>query len=91
MGLITDATDLAFEADGLKVTRSWVAKMLSPSPIPTSVSGIVLARPKAFPLERYEGRTTKIEHLDFSVSAGADDQDTRDCGGAKRRACTGRC
>ena len=71
MGLITDATDLAFEADGLKVTVPWGGENVVTVTHPNQRPGIVLARPKAFPLERYEGRTAKIEHLDVSVSASA--------------------
>jgi electron transfer flavoprotein alpha subunit len=71
MGLITDAIDLAFEADGLKVTVPWGGEDVVTVTHPNQRSGIVLARPKAFPLERYEGRTAKIEHLDVSVSASA--------------------
>lgn len=71
MGLITDATDLAFDADGLKVTVPWGGENIVTVTHPNRSSGIVLVRPKAFPLERYEERTAKIEHLDISVSAAA--------------------
>src|SRR5258708_38921606 len=71
MGLITDATDLAFDTDGLKVTVPWGAENVVTVTHPNQHPGIVLARPKAFPLERYEERTAKIERLDVSVSAVA--------------------
>ncbi|HEY4036960.1 MAG TPA: electron transfer flavoprotein subunit alpha/FixB family protein [Ktedonobacteraceae bacterium] len=71
MGLITDATDLAFDTDGLKVTVPWGGENIVTVTHPNQDAGIVLARPKAFPLERYEERTAKIERLDVSVSAGA--------------------
>jgi len=71
MGLITDAIDLAFDADGLKVTVPWGGENVVTVTHPNQSPGIVLARPKAFPLERYEERTAKIERLDVSVSAVA--------------------
>ena len=71
MGLITDATDLAFDADGLKVIVPWGGENIVTVTHPNQGPGIVLARPKAFPLERYEERTAKIERLDVSVSAAA--------------------
>jgi len=69
MGLITDATDLAFDADGLKVTVPWGGENIVTVTHPNQSPGIVFARPKAFPLERYEERAAKIERLDVSVSA----------------------
>ncbi|HWS84474.1 MAG TPA: electron transfer flavoprotein subunit alpha/FixB family protein [Ktedonobacteraceae bacterium] len=71
MGLITDATDLMFDADGLKVTVPWGGENVVTVTHPNQGSGIIVARPKAFPLERYEERTAKIERLDVSVSAVA--------------------
>lgn len=71
MGLITDATDLAFDTNELKVTVPWGGENIVTVTFPNQAPGIVLARPKAFPLERYEGRTAKIEQLDVSVSAAA--------------------
>src|SRR5947207_2902105 len=69
MGLITDATDLAFDADGLKVTVPWGGENIVTVTHPYQGPGIVLARPKAFPLERYEDRIAKIEYLKVSVDA----------------------
>lgn len=71
MGLITDATDLTFDADGLKVTVPWGGENVVTVTHPNQGSGIIVARPKAFPLERYEERTAKIERLDVSVGAVA--------------------
>ncbi|HEX3640944.1 MAG TPA: electron transfer flavoprotein subunit alpha/FixB family protein, partial [Ktedonobacteraceae bacterium] len=71
IGLITDATDLTFDADGLKVTVSWGGENVVTVTHPNQGSGIIVARPKAFPLEHYEERTAKIERLDVLVSAVA--------------------
>jgi electron transfer flavoprotein alpha subunit len=70
LGLITDATDLAFEGDALKVTVPWGGENVVTATLAHG-AGIVLTRPKAFGLERYEGRTPEIETLNASVSAGA--------------------
>jgi len=69
MGLITDATDLAFDTDGLKVTVPWGGESIVTVTHPHQGPGIALARPKAFPLERYEDRIAKIEYLKVSVDA----------------------
>jgi electron transfer flavoprotein alpha subunit len=71
MGLITDATDLTFEADGLKVAVPWGGENIVTVTHANQAPGIVLARPKAFPLERYAERTATIEHLDVAVSTVA--------------------
>lgn len=72
IGLITDATDLAFAGDGsLQVTVPWGGETVVTATHPQQGTGIVLARPKAFPVERYEGRTAEIEHLQVTFSAAA--------------------
>jgi electron transfer flavoprotein alpha subunit len=72
MGLITDATDLAFTDDGsLQVTVPWGGETVVTATHPQQGTGIVLARPKAFTVERYEGRTAEIENLQVTVSAAA--------------------
>src|SRR6059058_6307403 len=56
MGLITDATDLAFADDGsLQVTVPWGGETVVTATHPQQGTGIVLTRPKAFSVERYEG------------------------------------
>src|SRR5690242_19490104 len=67
MGLITDATDLAFDGDGLKVTIPWGGENVVTATHP-DVPGIVLVRPKAFPLESFAGRTAEIEQIKRQVS-----------------------
>jgi electron transfer flavoprotein alpha subunit len=72
LGLITDATDLAFADDGsLQVTVPWGGETVVTATHPQQGTGIVLARPKAFTVERYEGRTAEIENLQVSISAAA--------------------
>jgi electron transfer flavoprotein alpha subunit len=72
LGLITDATDLAFADDGsLQVTVPWGGETVVTATHPQQGTGIVLTRPKAFTVERYEGRTAEIENLQVSISAAA--------------------
>ncbi|MBV9708060.1 MAG: electron transfer flavoprotein subunit alpha/FixB family protein [Chloroflexi bacterium] len=71
MGLITDATDLTFEGGSLKVAVPWGSENLVTATHPQQGTGIVLTRPKAFALERYEGRTAEVEHLNVSITAEA--------------------
>src|SRR5579864_7921885 len=68
MGLITDATDLQFEGDALRVTVPWGAENVVTATLPQQGTGIVLTRPKAFGLEHYDGRTPEIETLNVSLS-----------------------
>ena len=68
MGLITDATDLQFEGDTLRVTVPWGGENVVTATLPQQGTGIVLTRPKAFGLEHYEGRTPEIETLNVSLS-----------------------
>ena len=68
MGLITDATDLQFEGDTLRVTVPWGGENVVTATLPKQGTGIVLTRPKAFGLEHYDGRTPEIETLNVSLS-----------------------
>ena len=69
LGLITDATDLAFDGDSAQVTVPWGGENVVTATHPHNGTGIVLVRPKAFALERYEGRTAAVEMLNVSLSA----------------------
>lgn len=71
MGLITDATDLSFKGDKLQVTVPWGGENVVTATHPQQGAGIVLVRPKAFGIERYEGRTAEIETFNVSISADA--------------------
>ena len=71
LGLITDATDLAFADDQLTVTVPWGGETVVTATHPQQGTGVVLTRPKAFGLERYEDRTAEIEQLSASFSAEA--------------------
>ena len=68
MGLITDATDLSFADDGVKVIVPWGGETVVTATHPHGGTGIVLTRPKAFGLEQFEGRTPEIETINASVS-----------------------
>jgi len=70
LGLITDATDLAFEGDQLQVTVPWGGETVVTATHPQA-GGIVLTRPKAFAVERYEGRQAEVEQLNVSLSAAS--------------------
>lgn len=72
MGLITDATDLAYNDDGtLAVTVPWGGENIVTATHPQQGTGIVLTRPKAFSVERYEGRSAEVENIQASISAEA--------------------
>lgn len=71
MGLITDATDLAFDGDTLKVTVPWGGENVVTATHPQSGTSIVLTRPKAFSVEKYDGRTAEVETLNVAISAEA--------------------
>ncbi|GAC1566617.1 MAG: electron transfer flavoprotein subunit alpha/FixB family protein [Ktedonobacteraceae bacterium] len=71
MGLITDATDLQFEGDALKVTVPWGGENVVTATMPKQGTGIVLTRPKAFGLERFEGKTAAVETLNVALQASS--------------------
>ena len=68
-GLITDATDLQFDGDTLQVTVPWGGENVVTATFPKQGTGIVLTRPKAFGLERFEGKTAEVETLSPSFNA----------------------
>ncbi|HTI13430.1 MAG TPA: electron transfer flavoprotein subunit alpha/FixB family protein [Dictyobacter sp.] len=63
MGLITDATDIAFTDNDIHVTVPWGGETVVTATLTAQQAGIVLTRPKAFALEQFEGRTAEIETL----------------------------
>lgn len=69
LGLITDATDLKFEGDTLQVTVPWGGENVVTATFPKQGTGIVLTRPKAFGLERQEGKVAEVETFSSSLSA----------------------
>jgi electron transfer flavoprotein alpha subunit len=71
MGLITDATDLAFEGDQLRVTVPWGGENVVTATHPQGGTGIVLTRPKAFGLERFEGKTAEVETINVSLNTAS--------------------
>lgn len=70
-GLITDATDLQFDGDTLKVTVPWGGETVVTATLPEQGTGIVLTRPKAFGLEHYDGRNPEVETLNVSLQASS--------------------
>ena len=70
IGLITDATDVAFADDGLKVTVPWGSDNVVTATLPHG-AGIVLVRPKAFGIEQYEDRTAEIEAINTTPGAAS--------------------
>src|SRR5438105_2148813 len=68
MGLITDATDLNFEGDTLRVTVPWGGENVVTATLPQQGTGIVLTRPKGFGIVQYEGRTAEVETLNTAFS-----------------------
>ena len=70
-GLITDATDLQFDGDTLKVTVPWGGETVVTATLPEQGTGIVLTRPKAFGLEHYDGRNPEVETLNVSLQANS--------------------
>ncbi len=68
LGLITDATDLGFEGDELRVTVPWGGENVVTATFPQQGTGIVLTRPKAFGLERFADRRAEIEVLKVTLS-----------------------
>src|SRR5438874_11903137 len=69
MGIITDATDLKFEGEALRVTVPWGGENVVTATLPQQGTGIVLRRRKAFGREHYEGRSREVETLNISLNA----------------------
>jgi electron transfer flavoprotein alpha subunit len=70
-GLITDATDLSFEGDELRVSVPWGGENVVTASFSQQGTGIVLTRPKAFGLERFTDRRAEVETLDIQLAAGS--------------------
>ena len=60
LGLITDATDLQYAGDTLTVTVPWGGETVVTATHPHGGTGVVLARPKAFSVEKVAGITPEI-------------------------------
>lgn len=63
MGIITDATDLNFEGETLRVTVPWGGENVVTATHPKGGTGIVLTRPKAFSVQQFDGKTAAIEQI----------------------------
>lgn len=71
LGLITDATDLQYEGDELRVTVPWGGENVVTATHPHGGTGVVLARPKAFSVETVEGRTAQVETLNIALNSAS--------------------
>ena len=71
LGLITDATDLQYEGEELKVTVPWGGENVVTATHPNGGTGVVLARPKAFSVEKVEGNQAEIETLNVTLNAAS--------------------
>jgi electron transfer flavoprotein alpha subunit len=69
LGLITDASDLAVDDNGLQVTVPWGGETVVTATFTQQRPGIVLTRPKAFSIEQYEGRSAEITTISDTISA----------------------
>lgn len=67
MGVVTDATDLSFEGDELRVTVPWGGENIVTATLPHQGPGIVLVRPKSFGVMQFAGKTAEIEQLSVSI------------------------
>jgi electron transfer flavoprotein alpha subunit len=68
LGLITDATDLQYEDNELKVTVPWGGENVVTATLPHG-PGIVLARPKAFSVEQTPGQSAEVELLTIALKS----------------------
>lgn len=71
LGLITDATDLQYEGDELKVTVPWGGENVVTATHPHGGTGVVLARPKAFNVEKGAGNNAEIETLSLTLKSAS--------------------
>ena len=71
LGLITDATDLQYEGDALTVTVPWGGETVVTATHPHGGTGVVLARPKAFSVEKVAGTTPEIETLSIALNSAS--------------------
>lgn len=71
LGLITDATDLQYDGDELKVTVPWGGENVVTATHPHGSPGVVLARPKAFSVEKAEGGSAEIENLNIALNSAS--------------------
>ena len=71
LGLITDATDLQYAGDELQVTVPWGGETVVTATHPHGGTGVVLARPKAFSIEKVAGNTAEIETLNIALKSAS--------------------
>lgn len=71
LGLITDATDLQYDGDELKVTVPWGGENVVTATHPHGGPGMVLTRPKAFSVEKVGGGSAEIETLNIALNSAS--------------------
>ena len=71
LGLITDATDLQYDGDQLKVTVPWGGETVVTATHPHGGTGVVLTRPKAFSVEKVAGNSAEIETLTTTLNSAS--------------------
>lgn len=71
LGLITDAIELEYEGEDLKVTVPWGGETVVTATHPQGGTGMVLARPKAFSVEKVANSSPEIETLTFALKSSS--------------------
>ncbi len=71
LGLITDATDLQYAGDELQVTVPWGGETVVTATHPQGGTGVVLARPKAFSIEKGAGNNAEIETVNVTLNSAS--------------------
>jgi electron transfer flavoprotein alpha subunit len=71
LGLITDATDLQYEGEELRVTVPWGGETVVTATHPHGKTGVVLARPKAFSVEKVGGSTPEVQTLTTPIKSSS--------------------
>lgn len=71
LGLITDVSDLRYDGDRLLATVPWGGTTVVTATHTHGGPGIILARPKAFAIEKVAGGSAQIETLSASINAAS--------------------
>src|SRR5262249_25736994 len=70
LGFITDPIDLQYEGDALRATVPWGGETVVTATHPHGGTGVVLARPKAFSVEKVGG-SAEIETLSIALKSAS--------------------
>ena len=71
LGLITDVTDLQYAGEELQATVPWGGENVVTANHPHGGTGVVLARPKAFSIEKTGGQAAEIETLNIPLNSAS--------------------